>query len=474
MQQTSTRSSDPVERPLWTRLDSFVIVFVAAAASAIRAVHLTQPNFIVADEMFYAREACFRLYRSEVICGIGPAAISPQPPLGKMLIGLGIRAFGMNSFGWRISAVLTGIITVALLYALARRLLRSTLGATITAGLLAIDFLHVVQSRLAMLDVFLTFFVVAGFLFLVVDGQRAEPPRSGSFDILSRRWLLAAGIAAGAAVATKWVGLLALAGVAVLALRNAVGRQAYGPWHERIRHAVRTDGAALLIALVIAPPLVYTASYIGTVEASVFTWPWEHGSWPRRFVYTQLTMLRDHVNNRDVNANMSPAWSWPLVRRPVIYLAQEATPGRYREIKAMGSPLVWWTSLAALGYLIFTIVRRRRPNDAAIVVVTGFALLYFPLLAVNIKRSFTFLYYLLPAVPFMCLAVGAVATEWARSLAGRVIVAAFALAALLLFAFFYPVLTAAPVSRSEKEAREWFRDCQPPPTSPAPTGWCWQ
>jgi dolichyl-phosphate-mannose--protein O-mannosyl transferase len=140
----------------------------------------------------------------------------------------------------------------------------------------------------------------------------------------------------------------------------------------------------------------------------------------------------------------------------------------------MGSPLVWWASLAALGYLGVTIVRGRRPNDAAVVIVTGFAMLYLPLVALNFKRSFTFIYYLLPAVPFMCLAIGAVAAQWAHSFAPRVILATFVVAALLLFAFFYPVLTAMPVSKSQKEAREWFRDCQPPPDSPAPTGWCWQ
>ena len=41
---------------------------------------------------------------------------------------------------------------------------------------------------------------------------------------LDRRWLLAAGLAAGAAAATKWVGFLALAGVAGIAVLSAAAR----------------------------------------------------------------------------------------------------------------------------------------------------------------------------------------------------------------------------------------------------------
>ena len=140
----------------------------------------------------------------------------------------------------------------------------------------------------------------------------------------------------------------------------------------------------------------------------------------------------------------------------------------------MGSPLVWWTSLGALSYLGVIIAARRRPSEAVIVVVTGFSVLYLPLLALTLVRSFIFLYYLLPSVPFMCLAVALVSTQWAHSLSTRAIVVAFSAGALVLFAFFYPVLTATPLSRQEMEAREWFHDCELPPGKAAPDGWCWR
>jgi dolichyl-phosphate-mannose-protein mannosyltransferase len=201
--------------------------------------------------------------------------------------------------------------------------------------------------------------------------------------------------------------------------------------------------------------------------------PWSRGSWVRDFLVVQKAMLRFHLEIQDVSPYTSPAWSWPLIRRPVVFF-QDASGGRYREILAMGSPIVWWASLPAIAYLGIRVARRRRASDAAVVVVVGFLVLYLPWLVVASERSFTFLFYLLPAVPFMCLAIASVATPWLGSLRGKSIVALFCTLAVASFAFFYPVLTAAPLSQPAVEARQWFTDCNPRPRSLAPNGWCWR
>ena len=454
------------------------IALVTAAATVVRSIHLTRPNVIVFDEFFYAREACYFVYRSQQTCGVGEDAVSPHPPLGKLLISLGIRAFGYNPLGWRVAALAAGVLTVALLYLLGRRLLGTMLGAAIAAGLLAIDPLHFVHSRVAMLDVFVTLFIVASFLFLVIDrdhceatGGASSPP--GGQSVLSRPWLLAAGLAAGAAAATKWVGFLALVGVAALSMLWAVSRQAAEPLRERLGVAVRNQGWQVVVAMVIAPAVVYVVSFAGRIDGPLLSWPWAHGSWVRNFLGAQKAMLQFHLGIQDVSPYSSPAWSWPLIRRPVVYF-QEASGGRYREVLAMGSPVVWWASLPALGYLGIRVARRRLASDAAVVIVGGFAVLYLPWLAVTGERSFTFLFYLLPAVPFMCLALATVVTPWVRSLGGRSIVALFCALAIASFAFFYPILTATPLSKEAVESRQWFRDCRPPPGSLAPGGWCWR
>jgi len=462
----------------WSRTDTAAISLVTAVAGAIRGIHLSMPSVIVGDELFYAREACIYVYQSKETCGIPLDAVSPHPPLGKLLISLGVRALGWESLGWRIVVMLAGTASVALLYLLARRLLGSTRGATFAASLLAIDFLHFVHSRIAMVDIFLPLFITASFLFVVIDrdhvATRARGRRLGAF---SRPWLLAAGFAAGAAIATKWVGLGALAGVAVLSLIFMLQHQSSEGLYMRVQGALRREWPAMVLALIVAPSLVYVLSYTPRIDGSVFALPWARGSWVRTFAREQREMLNFHFYSGQIywvgktNIFVSPAWSWPLVKRPESLYWHERGDEHGR-IMFIGNPLVWGTSIAALVYLGLQLARRRR-NDAAVVALTGIAVLYLPFLLVSGVRSAPFLHDMLPSVPFMCLALAAVAVGWKNPLS-RWIVLGYATAVVALFAFFYPILTGAPLSREGLEARQWFKDCEPSADIAAPAGWCWK
>ncbi|MBR2717342.1 MAG: glycosyltransferase family 39 protein, partial [Oscillospiraceae bacterium] len=49
-----------------------------------------------------------------------------HPPLGKAIISLGIRLFGMTPFGWRFMGALTGVLMVPLMYLLVKQLTKDT------------------------------------------------------------------------------------------------------------------------------------------------------------------------------------------------------------------------------------------------------------------------------------------------------------------------------------------------------------
>jgi dolichyl-phosphate-mannose-protein mannosyltransferase len=459
--------------PRWSRADTLAIAVITALACGMRGYRLSSPPFIYSDELFYAREACNYVYRSPATCGIPLDAVSAHPPMGKWLISLGIRAFGWEPFGWRIAALVAGTLTVALLYVVARRLLGSTRAAVFASGLLAIDFLHLVQSRIAMLDAFLTLFAVAAFAFVVIDRTSPQTERS-AWQL--RPWLIAAGVAGGAAVATKWVGVLALLGSLTLAagwmLRDArTNRTPVGT-------VVRKQWLTLVVAFGLAPGAVYVATYGPRVEGRVLAVPWERGSWARGFAREQRDMLQFHRSSAEIrylgttNPFASPAWSWPFVRRPMIYYSGPRTPAGRETIMAMGNPVAW---LAALGCLVTLLTRllRRRGTDAATVAVLGFGAMYGPLLLVSAARPATFIYYMLPAVPFMCLAIATVAHEWKKPWADRAMLG-FGMTATAMVMYFYPVLTSRPLTEGAVAARQWFRDCDAPTPDAPPAGWCWR
>ena len=69
----------------------------------------------------------------------------------------------MTPFGWRFAGALIGTLSVLIFARVARRMTRSTLLGCAAGLLLALDGMHLVTSRTAILDIFVMFWVLAGF-----------------------------------------------------------------------------------------------------------------------------------------------------------------------------------------------------------------------------------------------------------------------------------------------------------------------
>jgi dolichyl-phosphate-mannose--protein O-mannosyl transferase len=173
-------------RLMWLNRPVVAILAVGAIAGAVRFVNLEYPQQRVFDEYYYSKSACIFLGYSNDVCDINSSnerywrrvrndtGAWVHPPLGKWMIALGELAFGTDSFGWRVAAAATGTATVMALAGIVQLLFSSPLW-TFTGGLLlAVESLHFVQSRTAMLDVFVTFWIVLALLFLLLDRRWIE------------------------------------------------------------------------------------------------------------------------------------------------------------------------------------------------------------------------------------------------------------------------------------------------------------
>lgn len=479
--------------PAWTRLDTALLVAVTGVGAALRLWGLGSPAELVFDELFYAQNSCLLVAASDV-CGIGQPLSIAHPPLGQWLIAAGIAVLGYDPFGWRIAAAMVGTATVGLTYVLARVVLRgaspraAAIGSSVAAGLLAIDVLHLVMSRVAMLDVFLVFFVVAAFLAIALDVSR--PPRRGRGGIgqwlFGRSWRLMAGVLVGAAVAVKWSGLYSALGIIGLVVAwEVVARRwdtsgAERSWGRAFVAAFRDEWLRTAVLLGLVPLLVYLATYIGVADGSLFAVPWREGSWLYDVAHHQVAMARFHAGLEGHHPYESPAWSWFLLKRPVAFFFAEGQT--YREIMAVGSPVAWGLALAGVAWLAVRWIRDNRTVGAAVVLM-GALSAYLPWLILGFARTQIFVWYVLPALPFIYIAVGIAATRWRGWTRGSLgVVLALAVASFL---FFWPLATATPLSPDEWQMRLWFTDCERPgaPTltlpddtinsGPPPEGWCW-
>jgi dolichyl-phosphate-mannose--protein O-mannosyl transferase len=437
----------------------------------------------VFDEIFYARDACWYVLGTEQACGITDLASRAHPPLGKWLIGAGIAAFGYDPVGWRVSAAVAGTMTVALVYLLARRLLR---------GLLATDLLHLVHSRVAMLDALIVLFVVGAVLAIVLDRDRArdvaDPPWWWRLTV-GRPWRLVAGACLGAAAAVKWSGAYVAPAVIGLVvaweLVEQRRRQPDAGWRAWLLGAVRREALPTAVLLGLVPVVVYVASYTGRMPGAILALPTDPASVWNGIWQHQQAMLDFHTTLGGNHPYQSAPWSWPLLQRPVAYWFSDEG-GAYREILALGSPVFWWAGILALGGLVVTWWRSGfgwlRPEP---VIVAAAASTYLPWLVLSGDRSQTFLWYILPTVPFLALALGTLAAwAWERT-AGRVAVGVSALVVLGAFVFWLPLATALPLAPDDWRTRILFADCERPdgsvPDLPddttsegdPPAGWCW-
>jgi dolichyl-phosphate-mannose--protein O-mannosyl transferase len=484
MSERARSTTDAADRARWTSRDGWALALVTVVGGLVRCWHLTVPGRIVFDEVYYAQDACV-FVKPASVCGIASPLSEEHPLLAKWLIAAGIRMFGYEPFGWRVMPAVAGVAGIALTFLLARRLLRSTLAATLAAGLLAADGMHVVLSRTAMLDVFVTTFSVATILFVVLDRDRDRGRRDGE-RLRDRPWLAAAGAAGGAAAASKWSGIpfLLVAIVLILAWDRAAARErgATDRWAT-----VRADLAPVAVFLVALPLVVYVLSFAGRLDGRVLALPWDQGSWAWAFLRRQGHILTFHAGLGEPHPYGSPAWSWPLLKRPVVFAFDDAG-GAIREILAIGNPVVWWGgSVSALICAVrWARGGGRRWIEPEGVVLAGVAAGYLWWLPVTSVRPFSFLFYLLPALPFLCVAVARIAQlTWSRA-SGRVLTAGLTAAAIGWLVLFLPVLTFRPLDPQGWNSRIWFSDCRPEaltgdPPRPRiglvvapPTGWCWR
>jgi len=505
-------------RGLWAWLGPLL---VTALGGGLRIWRIGEPRAVVFDETYYAKDG-YSLLRygherswvkgadarlldqdpSSLLTG-NPSYVV-HPPVGKWVIALGEWAFGMNPVGWRMGVAVLGTLAILLTARAGMRLTRSVLLGCTAGLLLALDGLHLVMSRTALLDGVLAFFLLAAFACLLVDrdrvrarltaptgtgGQRhrhrhrhrrraAEQPGPCGPRLGLRPWRLAAGVCLGLAIGTKWSGLPFVAGFGLLALLwNVDLRRRLGVRRPYIG-TLALDAVPAFAALLVLPVLVYLASWSGWfITDGGLHRHWAEGrgtSWPfvpealRSLWHYHADMWRFHTQLTEHHPYQSSPWGWLVLARPVSFYFVQFGPGEHgctagtcvREVIGLGTPALWWTAVAAVTYLLW---RWAGPRDwRAGAVLTGIAAGWLPWFRYPDRPIFFF--YAVAFVPFLVLGVtlllGALLGDRDASARRRAVgaLAAGALVVLIVVQFFafYPVLTAETITRADWNRLMWF------------------
>lgn len=405
------------------------------------------------DEIYHARTAYEHLEGLK-------AYESTHPPLGKLLIAIGIQLFGLGPFGWRIVGALAGAAMLPIIYVMAKAILRRTSYAAGAMILFAVDFMHFTQTRIATIDVYGVLFIMLMFLFM---NQYARMNFYRDRLLHTFIPLGLAGLFFGLGIASKWIVFYGGAGLAIMLAitllrryteyRNAglllQGNDGSKPAKslkvkaEQIRkkfvpYTISTLAICLLFYVAI-PAAIYALANIPVLK------PAEGGYTLQALIDYQVNMFNYHSNLVSSHPFSSTWWEWPFMKRPVWYYLDSAPlEGMRSTIVALGNPLIWWTGLFTM--LATTVVSIRRKDGMATMLVIAYFSQYVPWMLVPRE---TFLYHYFAMVPFMIVSIMYMFKlleehyKWNSKIRY-----AFVSLAVLLFIMFYPALSGMMVSES--------------------------
>lgn len=452
---------------------------VTLVALVLRLSGLSTPNSKIFDEIYYAKDSHDLITHGVEQNGTenGPGFVV-HPPLAKWFIGAGEWLFGDNSFGWRIASVVLGTLAVLLLVRITRRMTRSTLLGSVAGLLMALDGLEFVQSRVAMLDIFVMFWILAAFGCLVVDRDdfRARLSRaSGSGAGLGIRWWRWGGaLCLGLGLATKWTALFYLPFFALLVYFWDVGaRRTAGVDRPYVQTFVRSlagwvGSGVVIVATFLASWAGWFATSTGWDRNWAASQPGGLHGWGinalRGLWHYQYEMYYFHTHLHAYHPYRSEPWSWLIIGRPVAYYYTDkagcSSPPCASEVLAIGTPALWWMFIPALIGVTWLWLARRDWRGGAVLV--GFLACFGPLLPYPERTMFYF--YALPALPFLIIGVtlclgmilGPADASRDRRIIGVTTIATYVAIVALCFAFLHPILVGAHLDYSQWHHRMWF------------------
>lgn len=413
-------------------------IFIAFVSFFLRIINLGTPKGFVFDEVYYVNGAQDFLKYGVEVDGLKPEFVV-HPPVGKWCIALGIKIFGDNEFGWRITAAIAGTLIILIAARLAHELFYSPFLTAVTAALLALDGMLLVHSRTALLDLFLTLFVLI----------------AAYFWFRQQFWFASAFF--GLALATKWSALYFIALFGFITFFRLLRV-------EKVKVLPRTVIMRIL-QFGIVPVCIYVFTWIG--------WFVSGRGWDRHYssnalsslIYYHKQMLDFHTSLVEKHAYQANPWSWLIMGRPTSFFYQTpkgcGSATCAQEVLALGTPVLWWSATIAVAFLIGYLswqFYHRAVDDRLTFILAGIIAGYLPWFFFQKRTVFSF--YAIVFEPFLILAIvycAKIFIDRSRNPANaQVIILGFVAVVFLNFIYFLPLYLGETITYAQWHMRMWF------------------
>lgn len=366
-----------------------------------------------------------------------------HPPLAKLTQAAAVRIAGENAFGWRISSVLFGVGLILVTILLTEKMTKSKIVA-LTAGTIAsLDGLLLVQSRIAMNDIHVSFFILLTVLFYILYRQKK-----------SVLYLVVAAVSAGLAVASKWSGVFIVGWL--MTIEGSILLLETTSLKTALRNSLKFLGFALMLTGITT--LIYFGSY-----SQMFL----QGKSFDHFVNLHKQIWRYQTTLDATHPYQSRPLEWFFDTKPVWYYVNYVDQAARADIYAFGNPLLQWTGVIAVVFFLTylaasvwnTALSRKAIKTKLLTITTSPELLLLSAYAFVWTPWFfspriMFYYHYTPAVPFLSILIAIFLWKlWAtKVIFARIVVIILTVLISLTFFVWYPHWTGIPMPYFMKDS----------------------
>ncbi|MEO7039549.1 MAG: phospholipid carrier-dependent glycosyltransferase [Candidatus Elarobacter sp.] len=291
---------------------------------------------------------------------------------------------------------------------------------------------------------------------------RYAPDGSIELDGVAQRpfapllWIGLLGLCAGLLLASKWNGILDPLIAVGLGLFVVLQRFMKRPALYGNPFGMRLDLVAAWIVTISG--VIYLLSYIPYFAL---------GHNLVDLIEMQNAMYQYHHSLVATHPYASPWWQWPLLLKPISYYYASFAPYKttlipsdccVAEILALPNPLIWWTGLVAVPFVGFLAWKER--SRGFLLLAVAYLMQWLPW-AASPRIAFEYHFFPNSAIIVICDAIllhrvwlldlGPGSRLWTRTA-----VITYVVAALALFAFFYPILAGTHITWEAWRARIWL------------------
>ena len=440
-------------------------------------------NTLVFDEVYYAKYAVNYLNGIELF--------DAHPPLGKYIISLGIWLSKFFPIASQATNDLTGPVLSPISYRWMNALVGSCIPIivagiayqlsarrryAILAGLFcAVDGFFLVESRYALINIYLVFFGLLGqWLFLL---SLTKNYKTKAFLSIS------SGICFGAAISVKWNGLGFLLGVYLIYFTailtqflqsiNLLEIQFSLNPSNLLSKISRINFLSVILNFAFIPALVYWLAWIPHLQINT----------TETFFSVHQQILSYHHtgvgSGVEVHPYCSRWYTWPLMLRSVSYFYERSTvddvnsvlpslPANLSEgiydVHLLGNPILWWLSSGAIVILILRLMTDILPKIfiqkypvtlsssfwTIVYLLINYAANFLPWMLV---RRCTFLYLYMSAFIFSVLAFAWLVDRWFDRPGGKIFASSVISIVICSFIFWLPIYLGLPLSAEQFQLR---------------------